>query len=98
MKPIVVSAAKAERAPKAVPSVNAALPCKRRRREILPKSMCLLPLADGPPLIRGFADPAEPAKPYRKGIYRNLRARAILPGRSPNIMKFMCYSSDQILV
>src|SRR5436190_10016612 len=39
MKPIVVSAACAEPAPKAVPRVSAALPCKRCRREILPKSM-----------------------------------------------------------
>src|SRR5229473_6107108 len=39
MKPIVVSAARAERAPRAVPRVSAALPCKRCRREILPKSM-----------------------------------------------------------
>jgi len=55
MKPIVVSAANAVRPPMAVPSVSAALPCKRCRREILPKSMCLLPLADRPPLKRGFA-------------------------------------------
>jgi hypothetical protein len=28
--------------------------------------MCLLPLADGPPLKRGFADPAEPDRLSRK--------------------------------
>src|SRR5271163_4105259 len=39
MKPIVVSAAAAVRAPSAVPSVSAALPCNRRRREMLLKSI-----------------------------------------------------------
>jgi hypothetical protein len=37
--------------------------------------MCLLLLADGPPLIRGFASSAEPERPCR-----NLRARAFLMG------------------
>jgi hypothetical protein len=35
--------------------------------------MCLLPLADGPPLKRGFADPAEPDR-----LCRKLHARAFL--------------------
>src|SRR4030088_906361 len=39
MKPMVVSAAAAGRTPTAAPSVNAAPPCMRCRREILPKSM-----------------------------------------------------------
>src|ERR1700761_3799827 len=39
MKPMVVSAAAAGRAPSAEPSVSAALPCNRRRREILLKSI-----------------------------------------------------------
>src|SRR5438045_3857208 len=39
MKPMVVSAAAAERTPRADPSVSAALPCRRCRREIFPKSM-----------------------------------------------------------
>src|SRR5438132_11047273 len=39
MKPMVVSAAAAGRTPTAAPSVNAAPPCMRRRREILPKSI-----------------------------------------------------------
>jgi hypothetical protein len=52
MKPIVVSAAAAWRTPNvepsAEPSVSAALPCNSRRREILPKSICLLPLGGVP--------------------------------------------------
>src|SRR5580700_1151716 len=46
MKPIVVSAASAVRAPNAVPSVKAAPPCNRCRREILPKSICFAPWAE----------------------------------------------------
>src|SRR5882757_2265852 len=73
MKPIVVSAARAVPAPKAEPNVSAAPPCNRCRREILPNSMCLLPLADGPPHI---------SQPRRYGGAwrgcRNLRARACL--------------------
>jgi hypothetical protein len=59
MKPMVVSAAKARPAPRVLPSAIAALPCNRCRREILPKSMCLLPLADEPPQFRSRADTAE---------------------------------------
>src|SRR4029077_13681598 len=69
MKPIVVSAASAARPPKVVPSASAALPCNRCRREILPKSICLLPPAAGPPNI---------SQPRRHGgaweRCRNLRA------------------------
>jgi hypothetical protein len=60
MKPIVVSAARADAAPKAVPSVSAAPPCNRCRREILPKSMWLLPLADWTAAISRPRRPAEP--------------------------------------
>jgi hypothetical protein len=60
MKPIVVSAAYAERAPSALPSVSAAPPCNRCRLEILPKSIgCSLWRIDRR-RFRGFAGPAEP--------------------------------------
>src|SRR5207245_11516841 len=70
MKPIVVSAACAERAPKAVPRVSAALPCKRCRREILPKSMGC---SSGGWTAANFAAP-----PIRRSpkLCRNLHARA----------------------
>src|SRR5712671_6949355 len=72
MKPIVASAACAERAPKAVPRVRAALPCNRCRREILPKSMCLL--------LGGWT--AANSRLRRSGgarnLYRNLHATALL--------------------
>jgi hypothetical protein len=51
--------------------------------------MCLLPLADAPPLIRGFADPAEPDRPCR-----NLHARAFLlcnPKQSIEIVRIFWF-------
>jgi hypothetical protein len=46
MKPIVVSAAAARRAPMVLPSASAALPCNKCRREILLKSMACSLLAE----------------------------------------------------
>src|SRR5258708_36862967 len=91
MKPMVVSAAKARPAPKVLPSAIAAPPCNRCRREILPKSICLLPLADEPPHI---------SQPRRHGgarrLCRNFRAKAQMGSKSVevtenNYVKYWCY-------
>src|ERR1700687_1003682 len=72
MKPIVVSAACPKPVPKAVPRVSAALPCKRCRREILPKSIGCSSGGWTAANSR-FAGPAEPER-----LCRNLHARALL--------------------
>src|SRR5579863_5578433 len=60
MKPIVVSAAAAVRAPSAVPSVSAALPCNRRRREMLLKSIDYSPWRVNPAHTLAAAPVARP--------------------------------------
>src|ERR1700752_658529 len=61
MKPIVVSAAAAGRAPSAEPKVSAALPCNKCRREILPKSIACSP-------VGGSAAGYRAAAPARRGL------------------------------
>src|SRR5450432_2550483 len=89
MKPMVVSAATAERAPKAVPSVSAALPCNRCRREILPQSMGVLLLAD-----ETAADFA--ASPFRRSPQRMSQSSCQWSPRgqhSANPLKHLNFSS-----
>jgi hypothetical protein len=87
MKPIVVSAAAAVRAPSAVPSVSAALPCNRRRREMLLKS-----IDDSP--WRVIPAPIPEAPPDRRGT--NLHVASFVPelGR---VYLFVCISEKLLL-
>src|ERR1700746_826285 len=92
MKPMVVSAARAGLAPSTEPRVSAALPCKRRRREILPKSISCPLWRSNRRLSRGSASPGEARDEYRK-----LHATAALLGNLGKILKCMDYNFIQNL-
>src|ERR1700758_4056815 len=66
MKPIVVSAAAAGRPPNAVPRVSAALPCNKRRREMLLIFISCSPLRGKSPAGL-LATP-----PVRRGLERHV--------------------------
>src|SRR5579863_6232031 len=92
MKPIVVSAAAAVRAPSAVPSVSAALPCNRRRREMLLKSIddspwrvIPAPIPEAPPDRRGTKLLVASFMPELGRVYLFVRiGKNLLRGRRGN--------------